>query len=491
MNGKIEKILVSILLIVIFSSGLILPKRAEAIAVIDIVHIGKTVYQTMREEIMWLEEKTGLSLRDIIAKRIIDHIVDQTTEWIQGGGKPRFVTDWNGFMKDAGQAAIGDVILQTDAAFLCSPFKLQVKLSLLPVKKFGQRVECTLDDIVENIEDFYENFENGGWLAYNEAWQPQNNYFGTMLIIHDEMLSKEWAASEAARNEALAGKGFLSVKRCLEYEPNKQLDALIQSCTNTGATGAALSNCIDSAKKSAPPSKCLKEEIITPGDTVGAAVADAVTSDTKWAANIHSWTSALVNAVINRVIKEGVGLVKGGSSAGGGGSSYRPPEYQTVVDAEIASQKRQMTKQVQAIINEWQYILNAKRNSLSSAEQLLVIYQGINARNCIPLVSSSEIQAVQDAINILKPVIIALENKIKEANNVIATINLAGTVRQLTIAQQGYAQFMDKYDTQVIQEQILSGANRLAADQEAQAWQINLTNGQNRLNTCIQLQSQN
>ncbi|MCL5004887.1 MAG: hypothetical protein M1170_03020, partial [Patescibacteria group bacterium] len=45
-------------------------------------------------------EVIGRSLRDVIAKRIMDYIVDQTVKWIQGGGKPKFITNWNGFLKD-------------------------------------------------------------------------------------------------------------------------------------------------------------------------------------------------------------------------------------------------------------------------------------------------------------------------------------------------------------------------------------------------------
>ena len=36
-------------------------------------------------------------MRDIIAKRIMDYIVDQTVQWIQGGGEPKFVTNWDSF----------------------------------------------------------------------------------------------------------------------------------------------------------------------------------------------------------------------------------------------------------------------------------------------------------------------------------------------------------------------------------------------------------
>src|SRR3989344_6045072 len=280
MKSKLPKISILFLIVLILVNGLVLPQKAKAsgMPVVDGAHIGTTIVQTIKDAFIWLDEKIGTSLRDIIVKRIIDMIVDQTITWIQGGGKPLFVTDWNGFVKDAASVAIDQVIKDVGLAPLCKPFKLRVNLSLLPVKRFPTRISCTLDDIVKNIEDFYNDFENGSWIAYSAAWEPQNNYFGVMLMAHDEMIEVE--------NE------------CLEFSP------FTGECTSYGGGRTEIG-------------KCLKEEIITPGDTIGATVAKSVTSDIEWAANIQSWTSALVNAVINRLITEGVGMM-GGSGTGTG-----------------------------------------------------------------------------------------------------------------------------------------------------------------------------
>jgi len=437
----------------VFTSILIFPKKTEAgIPVFDSANLGGKLTDISEKIARWVKEDLVKSLRDVIAKRIIDYIVDQTIVWIQGGGQPKFVTDWDGFLKDAANIAFDQVIKDVGLAQLCSPFKLQVQISLLPVQpvqQFQQRIDCTLDDVVKNIEDFYNDFEKGGWIAYNETWQPQGNYYGEMLMIHDEMITRGALAKEAAEKEALAGKGFLSVKKCLEQDEE---------------------------------GTCIKEEIVTPGDTVGVAVASAITSDTQWAANIQSWTAALINAVINRVIKEGVGVMKGSEESSG--SSYYPSEYQSAADLEIESEKQQQINEVKKFVNEWQYLYNAKSKSLSYSEQLKVILVKIKKLNCQPAVSDSEIQAVQADIDRLKTETTELKNKIDGGNNLITKITNANTIRERTIAQQDFLAFVDKYNTLEIQTQIITGDARKAADQELATKTSDLSIAQGRLATC-------
>ena len=444
------KTLIIFLTVSVFTSILIFPKKTEAgIPVFDSANLGGKLTDISEKIARWVKEDLVKSLRDVIAKRIIDYIVDQTIVWIQGGGQPKFVTDWDGFLKDAANIAFDQVIKDVGLAQLCSPFKLQVQISLLPVQQFQQRIDCTLDDVVKNIEDFYNDFEKGGWIAYNETWQPQGNYYGEMLMIYDEMITRGALAKEAAQNEALAGKGFLSVKKCLEQDEE---------------------------------GTCIKEEIVTPGDTVGVAVASAITSDTQWAANIQSWTAALINAVINRVIKEGVGVMKGSEESSG--SSYYPSEYQSAADLEIESEKQQQINEVKKFVNEWQYLYNAKSKSLSYSEQLKVILVKIKKLNCQPAVSDSEIQAVQADIDRLKTETTELKNKIDGGNNLITKITNANTIRERTIAQQDFLAFVDKYNTLEIQTQIITGDARKAADQELATKTSDLSIAQGRLATC-------
>ena len=239
-------------------------------------------------------DKSKDCIRDVVAKIIGDWIVDQVVIWIQGGGKPRFVTDWKKFTRDAVNAGVGEAVSQTGAAFLCSPFKLQVQIALLPVKRFQQRLECTLDGIVKNINNFFGDFRNGNWIAYRQLWYPQNNYYGTLIMVHDEAVARALAEKNAAEEEAIAGQGFMGVRKC----------RLVVNAEN--------------------PEGYEKCSIVTPGYAVGETVAEAITTDIRWAENIKSWTSAVVNALINAAIQK---VMKKGLASGDYQYSYSNSEY--------------------------------------------------------------------------------------------------------------------------------------------------------------------
>ena len=291
----------------------------------------------------WIQNNWQEMMRDIIAKRIMDYIVEQTVVWIQGGGEPKFISNWEGFLKDAEAIAVDSVINEVGLSPLCSPFKLQVKLSLLPVQRFPTRITCTLDDIVENIEDFYADFENGGWLAYNEAWQPQNNYFGMILMAQDEMIIRSAAKVEASQNESRASGGFLGVKKCYSTDADKS--KWIEECMSSPGwvdEQTAMDTCVANAQTA--NISCSNEKIITPGTAVGQAVGSAITSDKDWAANIESWVSALVNAMINRLTKEGLSELK--KSDPNAAPDYYPEEYGSIRAGYYEQDKERMIGEI-------------------------------------------------------------------------------------------------------------------------------------------------
>src|SRR3989344_3958674 len=143
----------------------------------------------------WSFESLFKQMLALLKKKILDMMVDQIVMWIQGGGEPKFVSDWGGLLKDAANEATGNFINAVGLTQLCEPLggglagnlKIAVQASLIPVKKFSERARCTLKDIVTNVEDFATDFHSGGWLAYSESWEPQNNYFGLVIMASAEL----------------------------------------------------------------------------------------------------------------------------------------------------------------------------------------------------------------------------------------------------------------------------------------------------------------
>lgn len=230
--------------------------------------IKSTEKQTFWE---WAEE----FVRSTLQKAILDVVVDQIITYIQGGGKPQFVTDWKGFLEDAGQRATGELVKSLDLGFLCEPFSLELQIAFgSSVKKFAEEAECTLDDIVENVENFSNDFREGGWIAYGESWKISNNFLGSFINTAERFGLEKAAAEYAAANEALAGEGFLSSKKCTKDAQGNE--------------------------------KC---KLVTPGSTIGDLTSKALGSDIDFLLNadqLGDYVAAIVDALLNRVIEEGL-----------------------------------------------------------------------------------------------------------------------------------------------------------------------------------------
>ncbi|TSC82819.1 MAG: Uncharacterized protein G01um101420_1, partial [Parcubacteria group bacterium Gr01-1014_20] len=168
-------------------------------------------------------------LTEQLKDKLIGMMVRQTTAWIQGGGKPKFVTNWQGFLKDAANRAAGAVI-EKEWPQLCGSFGPLVRIALIPGKRqsgvggFGSR--CTLTKVAANIERLYDRFEDGGWIAYSASLNSYGNLFGSLIETHDKALREAGKATEAARNKAVAAQGFAgketdqSTKICGSPQPH-------------------------------------------------------------------------------------------------------------------------------------------------------------------------------------------------------------------------------------------------------------------------------
>lgn len=486
-----QRLLLLLLLISVGVYGMVLPQRAAASGypVFDaaaleakITDIGIKIGQFAQTVAKWVKEDLAKSIRDIIAKRILDYIVDQTVQWVQGGGQPKYVTDWNGFLKDTANIAFDQVMKDAGLARLCSPFGLQLRILLAPVQRFQQRLDCTIDQVVANIQNFYVDFRQGGWIAYNSLWQPNNNYYGAQLIVADQVLIDTARKTQAATNDARSGGGFLNIQKCVDPVYTTKTTVSPVCSENEPETG----NCISyrsETKTEQVQTGCNKYETQTPGSVIGKAVGDAITSDSKWAANIQSWTAALVNAAINRLITEGLGAMR--NAIAGGGDSYRPPEYASLVTQEIESQKRQLVAQAQKFLDEEQYLLNAKTKAVIAAGDAVTSLQSLSARGCAPPVTASDIAAAQNNVVTLSAQQGALQAAVDELSAAMNGVIQATDYAAINLKAEQLTAVTDKYNTATFQKQLLDGSGRQAADQELRAFQAQDTGLQDRVRACI------
>lgn len=223
---------------------------------------------------------------------LINEFQNQVVNWIAGNGNPKFITDWKGFLSDVANKAIGQSVYEMLGG-VCPGMGPLLRVSLLPVPRANTGVQCTLSQISNNLDNYLNRFRNGSWYvlgnynswnAYASVIQPNNNYFGSLIVAQDRATLEAINAQEAAKNQAVASKGFLSVTRCTRYAVDED-----NNPTTTCEPGY--------------------ETITTPGAVVG----ETLTTSLGWKGNqivsaqrFEDLVSAIVNASINRVIRVGL-----------------------------------------------------------------------------------------------------------------------------------------------------------------------------------------
>ena len=459
-----KRIAILFVVLTVTVSTFAVPNRAYAgVVVFDPTAAGQRIEARITKAVKWIRDNWERIMRDVIAKRIIDYTVDMTVQWVQGGGEPRFISDWDGFMKKAGELAFDSVIKEADLSDICDPFAWQLRVALIPEGRFRrERVNCSISDIVANVQGFYDNFQNGGWLAYGESIKPQNNLYMQLVMFDDEINARTTFNEDQQRQKASAGQGFLSVSECTENDSQELYDICMSSGNGTPEECTAYG---DQAKT------CTKEEVTTPGNIVGKALGESVTSDQVWAANIQSWTSALVNAAINRVVHEGVSAMRSSSSDASADYDPSSSEYGELRDMELIDDRRTFTEQVELVTDPYRQLLVEKQTAKTYTEQILDLFSQIDLmdrnRICIPQTTTAEVDAQrtilseltprvdgpQTASNALPPIRVdGLQSIVDEGDAIIAQINvMTGSIRDKSIVSRAITDFMNE---QSIEEQM-------------------------------------
>lgn len=348
---NLTTIFVTIAVIASSFPGIFYPQKAEAIlgvadtSLVDVALVTDPVTLALYADVGTALDATAVSTAghlsqsllewaksfaiSILKRQILDVMVDQVVNWIQNGGEPRFVTDWEGFFSDIAQNAAGQFVEELGAGFLCDPFALQLKIGLLPVQKFGQQspYACTFDKIVSNVENFYQSFQNGGWIAYDEAGNLQNNYYGALWLAwygRENYVANKLAAANSKIN---ANKGFLSVQVCRDAKTGLKLSQE-EIDARASANGAYSPTSSQGGGSFYSPRGNVICEDTTPGGFVGATLEKTIGVDFDFIVNaqqLGDYAAAIVNALINRVIKEGVNGLRG--VTGGTAQAGNTPTY--------------------------------------------------------------------------------------------------------------------------------------------------------------------
>ena len=249
---------------------------------------GSDLQQACRE---WVQKKKATIkaksaqmtklLLSIAAKTFMDHLVYSTVDWISGRttGEPQFVTNWRDFFNDVADEAFGRFIENSPFSELCEPFRFQVRATTrLPGRP--PFPTCTLTQVLSNLEYFYSDFSNGGWLVFEQSFYPWNTADGAWLMAQEALEYELAQAQMEAEKETQSG--YTATKACLEKYKDK-------------VTGMVM---------------CIKPTISIPGETKSDVASKVVTQQMEkaesyflTAADLSNYSTMISQALISRLIK--------------------------------------------------------------------------------------------------------------------------------------------------------------------------------------------
>ncbi len=155
----------------------------------------------------------------VIMDLVIQRITASTVKWINEGfnGKPAFVTDPQAYFLDIGDRVAGQFIVTNPKLnFLCGNMSAQIKIALSQTYTGrNEHWQCTLRDVMGDIDDFMGDFEKGGWDKFFLLTQEsQNNPIGLYIQAEGELFER--VASEVSEKDKQLswGRGFMSFEVC-------------------------------------------------------------------------------------------------------------------------------------------------------------------------------------------------------------------------------------------------------------------------------------
>lgn len=317
MFGK--KSITFLLALSLVSSSLYLPVSAPrtrafipvAGVVSDPIHTTVTIAEQIRKTIREIADSIAM----IAARVAIQRIVASTVKWAQSGfeGNPAYAVNPQQYFTDIADGIAGEYIAGTDLSYLCSPFQTQVRLALQ--RSYAQPVQfqCTLTQVIGNIDAFYSDFSQGGWDGWFSMTQNDlNNPYGAFLETQIE-LDRRIATQIGLKNQMLDwNQGFLSYEKCDGIELDDQINPGKKICVGNKTT-------------------------VTPGATIKAQLDKVLPSGVESLITVEHWEQliqAFATGLLTRYVFGSQGLFSNGPALPQSTPSNSLPPQSRLVDID-------------------------------------------------------------------------------------------------------------------------------------------------------------
>jgi len=269
----------------------------------------------------------GDCLARTIGKAVIQQMTNSIVNWINSGfnGKPSFVTNFDRFFTNVGDQAAGEFIRGTGLAFLCSPFKLQIRVAI--AQSYARRnnaASCTLTGVIKNINGFMNgNFSQGGWGGLIQfTTVPTNNPYGAYAYAQVGLATAQQNAINNAKNN-MTPTGFLNLQEAYDCQATAPQSGAVGSNNQTVINGGIVGQKFGSSC----PSNC-KCRVTTPGSIIEDSLKTTLQQPflaNQLAQSFDQIVSALLNQLVTKTLYSGLSSLSGTS---GYAANYLTPEQQ-------------------------------------------------------------------------------------------------------------------------------------------------------------------
>lgn len=320
-NRKVAKLVILLLSPLVFFI-LLFPQKTEA--AIPVIRVNITP-----SDPEWIKDYILKPIVHLAAKTLLQAITQQIIDWVQGndGKNVGFVHNLQAAFRQQADIAGGDFLNKLTGINLCGNIGAFLQINLR-APGLRQQLECTVTDIIRNVNSFYGNFYNGGWPAFARvSLEPQNNPYGAYLIALDAKLTAEDNARRTLEIPLQKSYPFLGFRTPVG-----------RNCFTRPASGAnPIGNNLEAREEAGPDSSsrdiyCDTEYTLkTPGQLISDQLSKAFGTETDYiisAKDLDEAFGAIASTLINKLITS---TFAGGSGSDGGSGIFEPTLPQTPI----------------------------------------------------------------------------------------------------------------------------------------------------------------
>jgi hypothetical protein len=221
---------------------------------------------------------------DALAKNALQKVADKTVNWVKTGfnGNPFYVRDTTSYLKSIENEKLHTYLnkyVQTSDPVFGNALRSVLKQQTTGYTDgFLNKAMNTPEG--RAYQDFQSDFTQGGWNAF---LNPNNNPVGAYFNAANELSYIINTAQQDVKDELQQGNGFLSMKKCVEYEPIIKTSRP-RTCNGGTPEDELLpgTTCVpDQTTTSTPSSNTVKSpKDVTSGDVIPYTFSGSINGDT-------------------------------------------------------------------------------------------------------------------------------------------------------------------------------------------------------------------